>query len=114
MPDPALSLYETLRAVEHRDVDARQKVGLPSSRREAASRPRRRVRPPRTPGAVASLLRELREAGAQHQVEGLVDRLPATGMAAAFLEQQGHWNGPDLGGETDGSPARPRGWEDLD
>ena len=36
MTDPARSLHEALRALEHRAVTTRQKVGLPSSRRAAA------------------------------------------------------------------------------
>jgi hypothetical protein len=37
MPDPAPSLYEALRALEHRAAAARRKAGLSSSRREAAA-----------------------------------------------------------------------------
>jgi len=37
MPGPARSLYEALRVLERRAADARRKVGLPASRREAAS-----------------------------------------------------------------------------
>ena len=37
MPDPARSLYEALRALEHRAVTARRTAGLPSSRRAAAA-----------------------------------------------------------------------------
>ena len=41
MPDPARSLYEALRALEHRAVAARQKADSPSSRREAAAAARK-------------------------------------------------------------------------
>ena len=37
VPDPARSLYEALRALEHRAVTARRTAGLPSSRRAAAA-----------------------------------------------------------------------------
>ena len=41
MADPARSLYEALRALEHRAVAARRKAGLPSSRRAAADAARK-------------------------------------------------------------------------
>jgi len=37
MTDPARSLYEALRALEHRAVTARQRAPLPWSRRAAAA-----------------------------------------------------------------------------
>ena len=66
------------------------------------------------PGAVARLLDRLREAGAQEQATALADRLPGVGMFELFREQEGRQGRFRFGRETDGSPARPWAWEDLD
>jgi hypothetical protein len=66
------------------------------------------------PGAVARLLRSLREAGAREQAATLAGRLPAVGLFRLFLERNGLADQFRFGRETDGTPAAPWGWEDLD
>jgi hypothetical protein len=66
------------------------------------------------PAAVATLLVRLREAGAQAQVTTLADRLPGEGMFQLYLKQDIREDRFQFGRETDGSPAEPWGWEDLD
>jgi hypothetical protein len=66
------------------------------------------------PGDVASLLRSLREAGAREQAATLAGRLPAAGLFRLFLERNGLADLFRFGRETDGTPAAPWGWEDLD
>jgi len=66
------------------------------------------------PGDVASLLRSLREAGAREQAATLAGRLPAAGLFRLFLERNGLADQFRFGRETDGTPAAPWGWEDLD
>jgi uncharacterized protein YidB (DUF937 family) len=64
-------------------------------------------------GGVHLLLAEFRSAGAADQLTTLANRLPATGRFQLFLREQPH---PELfrfGRETDGSPAAPWGWDDL-
>jgi hypothetical protein len=63
---------------------------------------------------VASLLNSLRKAGADDQAAALVERLPAAGMFYLFRDQEDHRNRFRFGRETDGRPAEPWGWEDLD
>jgi hypothetical protein len=64
--------------------------------------------------AVAELLDGLRAAGAQEQAAALAHRLPGAGMFELFREQEEHQDRFRFGRETDGSPAGPWGWEDLD
>jgi hypothetical protein len=66
------------------------------------------------PEAVARLLGRLREAGAEEQVTTLAERLPGAGMFELFRSQEGRQDRLRFGRETDGSPAEPWGWEDLD
>ena len=66
------------------------------------------------PRAAADLLDNLREAGAHEQAAALADRLPAVGMFELFLKQKGLADQFRFGRETDGTPATPWGWEDLD
>ena len=66
------------------------------------------------PAAVASLLDRLREAGVQEQVAALAGRLPGAGMFELFREQEDRQHRFRFGRESDGSPAGPWGWEDLD
>jgi len=63
---------------------------------------------------VAELLVRLREAGAHEQAVVLAARLSAVGMFLLVLEQQGSPDQFRFGRETDGTPAAPWGWEDLD
>jgi hypothetical protein len=65
-------------------------------------------------GAVARLLRSLREADAREQAATLAGRLPAVGLFRLFLERTGLADQFRFGWETDGTPAAPWGWEDLD
>lgn len=66
------------------------------------------------PRGVASLLGELREAGAEQQTATLLARLPAAGMFGLFLEQEGRPDQFRFGREPDGTPAAPWDWDDLD
>jgi hypothetical protein len=66
------------------------------------------------PYAVATLLDSLREAGAQHRVTELADRLPGAGLFDLFREQGNRQDRFRFGRQANGSPARPWGWEDLD
>ena len=66
------------------------------------------------PGDVDWLLRMLRDAGAHEQVTALAERLPGAGMFELFRRQEGHKDRFRFGRETDGSPAKPWGWGDLD
>jgi hypothetical protein len=63
---------------------------------------------------VAFLLDRLREAGAREQAATLAGRLPAVGLFRLFLERNGLADQFRFGRETDGTPAAPWGWEDLD
>jgi len=63
---------------------------------------------------VASLLDSLRRAGAHEQAAALVNRLPAAGMFELFLKHEGSADQFQFGRESDGNPAAPWGWEDLD
>jgi hypothetical protein len=62
---------------------------------------------------VARLLASLREAGAHEQAAALLAREPAD-MFEFFLEQNGPADQFCFGRESDGTPAAPWGWEDLD
>ena len=66
------------------------------------------------PSGVAPLLDRLRKAGAREQATALAGRLPTAGMFGRFLEQQGPADQFRFGRESDGTPAAPWGWEDLD
>ena len=66
------------------------------------------------PLGVASLLDRLREAGAQEQAAALAGRLPGAGMFELFREQEDRQHRFRFGRESDGSPAGPWGWEELD
>ncbi|SNX81145.1 hypothetical protein SAMN05421860_11744, partial [Streptomyces microflavus] len=65
------------------------------------------------PGAVARLLRELQEAGADQQASTLTERLPAVGHFDLFIKCGGGQQFR-LGREPDGSVAPPWTWNDLD
>jgi hypothetical protein len=84
-------------------------------RRDPAARvsldyPRLQVWPP----PLKILLEGLQEAGAREQVAALVERLPGAGMFHLFREQEDHRNRFRFGRETDGRPAEPWDWDDLD
>ena len=66
------------------------------------------------PRRVASLLGELREAGAEQQTATLLARLPAADMFGLFLEQEGRPDQFRFGREPDGTPTAPWDWDDLD
>jgi hypothetical protein len=66
------------------------------------------------PAAVVFMLDALREAGADEQVDGFLDRLPGSGMFEPFCRQEGRNGRFRFGREHDRSPAEPWGWEDLD
>jgi len=66
------------------------------------------------PGCLARLLDELRRAGTREQADALASRLPAAGMFELFLEHNGPSDPFRFGRETDGTPATPWDWEDLD
>jgi uncharacterized protein YidB (DUF937 family) len=66
------------------------------------------------PFSVGDLLDSLRRAGAQEQVTKLTDRLPGEGLFEVFLKQQIRRDQFRFGRETDGSPAAPWSWDDLD
>ena len=61
-----------------------------------------------------SLLESLQEAGAHEQAAALVDRLPGAGMFRLFCLQEDHRSRFRFGRETDGRPAEPWDWDDLD
>ena len=61
-----------------------------------------------------SLLESLQEAGAHEQAAALVDRLPGAGMFRLFRLQEDHRSRFRFGRETDGRPAEPWDWDDLD
>jgi hypothetical protein len=64
-------------------------------------------------GGVQLLLGQFRSAGAADQLTTLANRLPATGGFRLFLREQPHPEQFRFGRETDGSPAAPWGWDDL-
>ena len=64
--------------------------------------------------AVARLLGSLRAVGAEQQATALADRLPEVGLFKLFGEKESRQNRFRFGRETDGSPAKPWGWQDLD
>ena len=66
------------------------------------------------PQAAAGLLAVLRALGEHEQVQTLVDRLPAEGHCALFLDQGDNRTRYRFGRDPDGSPAAPWTWEDLD
>jgi hypothetical protein len=61
-----------------------------------------------------SLLEALQEAGAHEQATTLAERLPGAGKFYLFLQQQDRRDRFRFGRETDGRPAEPWGWDDLD
>ena len=63
---------------------------------------------------MAFLLDRLREAGAREPAATLAGRLPAVGLFRLFLKRNGLADQFRFGRETDGTPAAPWGWEDLD
>jgi uncharacterized protein YidB (DUF937 family) len=66
------------------------------------------------PDGVARLLAALRKAGIEKQARTLLNRLPAEGWFGDFLEHANHRMRYRFGRESDGSPAAPWGWDDLD
>jgi hypothetical protein len=48
------------------------------------------------------------------QVTVLIDRLPGAGMFEFFRQQDDRQDRFRFGREADGSPAKLRGWDDLD
>jgi hypothetical protein len=64
------------------------------------------------PGAVASLLYKLREAGIRAQATALIERLPAAGQFGLLCQQEGRAQQFSFGRETDSRPAKPWGWTD--
>ena len=63
--------------------------------------------------SVAALLAALRKAGADHQAEMLIQRLPEAGLFVLFREQPGNERLYQFGREADGSPAPAWGWDDV-
>ena len=97
-----------------------QPAGQPAARRARTSRPPRcwpAIRPPTPPSttrtAWPACWTACGEAGAHEQAAALASRLPAAGMFELFLKQQGSVDQFRFGRETDGSPAAPWRWEDL-
>jgi hypothetical protein len=76
--------------------------------------PAAHVRLDHSPHRVTELLRELREAGAWVQAADLIERLPATGHFQLFRLEEDHRSRFRFGRETDGRPAEPWDWDDLD
>lgn len=66
-----------------------------------------------TEQAAGELLAALRKAGADHQAEVLIQRLPEAGMFCLFREQPGNERLYRFGREEDGGPALVWGWDDL-
>jgi hypothetical protein len=84
-------------------------------RRDPAARvslddPSPRVWPP----PLKSLLESLQEAGAREQATELAERLPGAGKFDLFRQQQDRSDRFRFGRETDGRPAEPWDWDDLD
>ena len=71
-------------------------------------------RPPVLPPPLKSLLEGLQEAGAHEQATALTERLPGAGMFGLFCQQQDRRDRFRFGRETDGRPAEPWDWDDLD
>jgi hypothetical protein len=66
------------------------------------------------PPPLKSLLEGLQEAGAREQATALAERLPAAGLFDLFCQQQDRRDRFRFGRETDGRPAEPWDWDDLD
>ena len=66
------------------------------------------------PPPLKSLLEGLQEAGAREQATALAERLPAAGLFDLFCQQQDRRDRFQFGRETDGRPAEPWDWDDLD
>jgi hypothetical protein len=66
------------------------------------------------PGDVTALLASLRQAGADTQARALADRLPGSGMFELFRRLGDRQDQFRFGRESDGSPAKPWDWGDLD
>ncbi len=64
-------------------------------------------------GQAAALLAALRRAGADHQAEMLIRRLPEAGLFGLFREQPGNERLYQFGREADGGPAPAWGWDDV-
>jgi hypothetical protein len=71
-------------------------------------------RPSVWPPPLKSLLEGLQEAGAREHAAALAERLPGAGMFYLFLDQEDHRSRFRFGRETDGRPAEPWDWDDLD
>lgn len=71
-----------------------------------------RVRPGSEQTA-AALLAALRTAGADHQAEMLIQRLPEAGLFGLFREQPGNERLYQFGCEADGGPAPAWDWDDV-
>jgi hypothetical protein len=90
-----------------REAGAGEQVAALASRAAAHS-------PLDDPRRAADLLNSLRKVGAHVQAATVVGRLPAAGLFELFLEQNGLADQFRFGWETDGTPAAPWGWQDLD
>jgi hypothetical protein len=66
------------------------------------------------PPPLKTLLEGLEEAGAREQAAALAERLPGAGLFALFRQQQDRRDRFRFGRETDGRPAEPWDWDDLD
>ncbi|MGI5176091.1 hypothetical protein ACQEVZ_07170 [Dactylosporangium sp. CA-152071] len=69
--------------------------------------------PPGNQQTAAALLAALRKAGADHQAEMLIQRLPEAGLFVLFREQPGNERLYQFGRDADGGPARAWDWEDV-
>jgi hypothetical protein len=69
--------------------------------------------PPGNQQTAAALLAALRKAGADHQAEMLIRRLPEAGLFGLFREQPGNERLYQFGREADGGPAPAWSWDDI-